>query len=126
MEETKTPTPATSGFIKVASAFLIATGFINFTSAMNNLREQAKLGVELSEKLINTSILGWSIITFIAGWYLVKRKKWAYILAIISILASIAFTVNIIEMNPIAYITLGLGIFIFLLLILGRKDFKQP
>lgn len=123
MEETKKP--STSGPIKVASTFLIVAGFMNFLSAMDILEEQADLGVALSDKSINVGIIGWSIITFIAGWYMGKRKKWAYILAIISNLSLLAFAASIVRINSVAYIYLGLSIFIFLLLIWGRKDFRK-
>lgn len=121
----KIKTPSTSGAIKTASVFLIAAGFINFTSALDALTKQADLGVAMSEKLINIGILAWSIITFISGWFLTKRKKWAYIISIISVLSLIVFTVSLINIIPIAYLSLGLGIFVFLLLILGRKDFTN-
>src|SRR3989338_10018241 len=121
----KTKIPSTSGTIKIASVFLIGAGFINFTSAMDALREQADLGVAMSEKLINIGILACSIIAFISGWFLTKRKKWAYLLSIISVLSLIAFTASLINIIPIAYLSLGLGIFVFLLLILGRKDFTN-
>ena len=114
-----------SGPTKVASTFLIAVGALNFVSALNTLVEEAEVGATLSVKLLYLGILIWSILSFIAGRNLSKRKKWAFILAIILIISLIVFSAIIIKTTAFAYGGLGLGVFVLLLLIFGRKDFKN-
>lgn len=65
------------------------------------------------------------IIRFTVGWFMVKRKRWSYLLGIAYITFFLALHLFIfISAGAISY-QLGLSALILTLLILGKDDFKE-
>ena len=112
----------TSSFTKVASTILIVVGFLSFTSSLESIREnQGSL-----EGILYIFVLIWGVLAFVAGSYLLKKKRWAFILALVLLLFIVAIHTILFFTNGLAnilnFVLIGLSL---ILLIAGRKDFKK-
>ncbi|MBI5411833.1 hypothetical protein HZA43_01510 [Candidatus Peregrinibacteria bacterium] len=127
--------PPSSLFTKIA-AFLFLLGsfgsLMNFVNALLPLiADGASSGSDglrsFADQLLPIIIAPpMAVLSFLTGWFLVKLKRWAYILGLaMAILALVIFTLLSLRAGEIAYLELAEAIVILILLIAGRKDFRK-
>ena len=117
--------------IKIAAFFFIVGGFLNLVLGVTNLTvsttstdPQSLRGVvnQLTQIIIIVS----AAFSFLIGWFLVKAKRWSYILGLVLII--LALGVHVLTLSQVGstrWYGLALSAAILILLIVGRKDFKK-
>lgn len=117
-------------FIKIAAFLFLVGGLINLVISARSLIALSGPDAEGLVSTINIVttllVLVSAILNILIGWFLIKLKKWAYVLGLILVILALAMHVfTLSQLGTTAFYKLALSAVIFILLILGRKDFKK-
>lgn len=120
-----------STIVKIATFILLVGGLLTFITALTRLtvlttsNNFATLNTTV-EKLTNIILLIWSALSILSGWFLIKLKKWPYVLGIV--VMSLSIVVHLLALAKVGttrWYSLILSIAVLVLLIVGRKSFKK-
>ena len=114
--------------IKIASFFFLVGGLLNLVVAVANLTvsstsadPESLSGV--ANQLTQIISIASAVLSILVGWYLIKAKRWAYILGLILvILALIMHLLVLTQLGTTRWYGLALSLVILTLLILGRNE----
>jgi hypothetical protein len=120
--------------IKIAAFFFLVGGLLNLVIAITNstvsstyVDPKSLLGIV--NQVIQIITIVSAVLSFLVGWFLIKAKRWSYILGIVLVSLSLhmkAFPLT--EAGTIGttrWYGFALSAAILILLIVGRKDFKK-
>ena len=119
--------------IQIAAFLFLAGGLLNLILAVTRLTV-VNTSTDLEElrstvyQIIQVITIGSSVLNILAGIFLMKLKRWAYILGFILVILALGLHIfAIIQVGTTKWYGLSLSIAILILLINGRKNFnKQP
>lgn len=120
-----------TAIVKIATFILLVGGLLTFIAALTRLtvlttsNNFATLNTTV-EKLINLILLIWSALSILSGWFLIKLKKWPYVLGIV--VMSLSIVVHLLALAKVGttrWYSLILSIAVLVLLIVGRKSFRK-
>lgn len=123
--------PSTS--IKIAALFFLVggllttfTSFLTFTVSTSTGSADAESLKGLIGEIVNLVLIGFGIANVLVGWFLMKLKKWAYVLGLVLTSFSLAmYLFALVVAGTTAYYSLVLSLVLLGLLISGKKDFKK-
>jgi len=117
--------------IKIAAFFFLVGGLLNLVFAVTNITaSNTSTDPESLRGVVNQltqviSIVS-ALLSFLVGWFLIKAKRWSYILGLILvILPLIMHGWAIAQIGTTKWYGFALSAAILILLIVGRKDFKK-
>ncbi len=116
----------TSTTIKIAAFFFLVGGLLNLFIAVTNLTvSSATEGFkEVVGQVTQIITIISAVLSILVGWFLIKGKRWSYILGLILVILAIATHIlALTQVGETRWYGLALSITIFILLILGRNDF---
>lgn len=117
--------------IKIAAFFFLVGGLLNLAVTITNLTvSSTSANPESLRGLVNqlTQIITIvsAILYILVGWFLIKAKRWSYILGLILVILALAEHVLVLsQAGTTRWYGLALSVTILILLIVGRKDFKK-
>ncbi|MBI5306743.1 hypothetical protein HZB04_04155 [Candidatus Wolfebacteria bacterium] len=118
--------------IKIAAFLLLVGGLLDIFAAASrlvvslsnpNVTADLRAAVNQISQII---AIGWNGLSILAGWYLIKLKRWAYILSLV--LTSLALAMHLLALTQVGatrYFNFLLSIAILIVLIISRKKFKK-
>lgn len=117
--------------IKIAAFFFLVGGLLNLVVAVTNLTvSSTSADPESFQSVVNqiTQIITIvsAALSFLVGWFLIKAKRWSYILGIV--LVSLALGMHVLALTQVGttrWYGLALSAAILILLVVGKKDFKK-
>ncbi len=81
---------------------------------------------ELVKQIIQVTNIVFAILSILVGWFLIKAKRWSYVLGLILVILTLAMHVQTLtQVGTTRWYGLALSSAIFILLIVGRRDFKK-
>jgi hypothetical protein len=117
--------------IKIAAFFFLVGGLLNLVVAVTNLTvsstsaDPESLGGVINQLTQIITIVS-AVLSILVGWFLVKAKRWSYILGLILvILALVMHGLVLAQLGTTRWYGLALSAAILILLIVGKKDFKK-
>lgn len=115
-----------SVFTKITAFVFLAGGLLSFLGYVTRMSVETMNAPSLQWSLVQDAVIMIaSLLYVLAGWYLMKLKKWAYILGLVLVCFSLgAHALFLIQTGTTIYYSLALAIALLALLIIGRKDFK--
>lgn len=117
--------------IKIAAFFFLAGGLLNLVVAVTNLTvSNTSADPESFRDVVNqlTQIITVisAVLNILVGWFLIKAKRWSYILGFILVIPALGMHVLALsQVGTTRWYGLALSVAILILLIIGRKDFKK-
>ena len=117
--------------IKIAAFFFLVGGLLNLVVAVTNLTvSRTSADPESLRGVVNqltqiVTIVS-AVLSFLVGWFLIKAKRWSYILGLVLVILALAIHVLALsQVGTTRWYGFGLSAAILILLIVGRKDFKK-
>ncbi len=117
--------------IKIAAFFFLVGGLLSLIMAVTNLTvsststDQESLR-SIVNQLVQIITIVSAVLSFLVGWFLIKAKRWSYILGLVLVILALGMHVlALTQVGTTRWYGLGLSIAILILLIVGRKDFKK-
>jgi hypothetical protein len=117
--------------IKIAAFYFLVGGLLGFAGSFLQLivsifsSNTASLRDTISQ-LIQVMIAVVSGLYIIAGWFLMKQKRWSYILSLtLIIVVIITSIITMMKTGVIKADRFTFAVLAFILLIAGREDFKK-
>lgn len=118
--------------IKIAAFLLLVGGLFGLLVAVSRLTvsvSNPRTAVDLRGAINQFSqiiSIGWGAASILAGWFLMKLKRWAYVLSLVLVsLASLMHLLVIVQVGTARYYSFVLSLAILIVLIVGKKDFKR-
>ena len=117
--------------IKIAAFFFLVGGLLNLVVAVTNLTvSNTSADPESFRDVVNqlTQIITVisAVLNILVGWFLIKAKRWSYILSFILVIPALGMHVLALsQVGTTRWYGLALSVAILILLIIGRKDFKK-
>ncbi|KKQ80819.1 MAG: hypothetical protein UT02_C0002G0044 [Parcubacteria group bacterium GW2011_GWC2_38_7] len=117
--------------VKIAAFFFLVGGLLNLVVAVTNLTvsststdPESLRGVVNQLTQIITIIS--AVLNFLVGWFLIKAKRWSYILGLILVILALGMHgLTLSQVGTTRWYGLALSATILILLVIGRKDFKK-
>jgi len=117
--------------IQIAAFILLAGGLLSLMAALIKLTvlstANAPADIRLTvEKITNMLTIVWSSLSVLSGWYLIKMKRWSYILGLVLMVIAIGGNIFVLsQVGTTSWLAFSLSVAILILLIVGKKDFKK-
>jgi len=117
--------------IQIAAFILLAGGLLSLMAALIKLTvlstANAPADIRLTvEKTTNMLTIVWSSLSVLSGWYLIKMKRWSYILGLVLMVIAIGGNIFVLsQVGTTSWLAFSLSVAILILLIVGKKDFKK-
>lgn len=117
--------------IKIAALFFLIGGVLNLVTGVTNLTASSAVANQeslrgLVNQLTQIITIASAVLSFLISWFLLKAKRWSYILGLILVI--LALGVHVLALSQVGetkWYGLALSASILILLIVGRKDFKK-